>query len=58
MCGVVLGSIPVLQCLAGTECGCLVSMCGNMVITRGRDIGGVVQALQGVTQVRLKGSSV
>ena len=53
VCGRVLGTVPVLCSMDNNNCNCLVSICGNLVITRGRDLVGVVQSLQGVTQVRL-----
>ena len=46
-----LDYVPVLQGVNGTECG-LVALTGNIVVTKGQALGGVAQALEGITGVR------
>lgn len=48
--GAVMGCAPVLTAVGGVKCG-LMTLCGNLVVTKGEGVVGVVQALQGVTEV-------
>ncbi len=50
--GTVLGTLPALVAINGSQCG-PVPLQGNLVLTKGRTMVEVVQALKGVTEVSL-----
>ena len=49
-----LAGRPVLLGINDSQCG-LMGLCGNVVVTKGQPLGGVAQALEGVTEVRRGG---
>ena len=48
--GTVLDTLPVLVGVNGSECG-MMTLRGNLIMTKGRTIGDIAQTLQGVTEV-------